>query len=231
MVMDHQGVESTQDRDTAKVIVAIGIATIVVAITSLIGSAASAATAARGWWTTGSASFEWLKAFPTAIVTLALGLLAAWIANGQKNIAAAQKEIAAAQRDVAAARLNLDLFEKRLPVYDSLDSFLKAAPKTAVLSEGGYAPMWGMIDSMTEARTLARLLFDPSVEGLFETAVTKALILKKKINDYSEHDGDSPERRELGKEAIALAGWMHTTQQDLPSLFRRYLDFSAWGSR
>jgi hypothetical protein len=62
------------------------------------------------WFETGTVSFELAKGLPAAFVALAIGLVAAWIAFWQYR--------------VARAKLNLDLFERRIAIYDEVMTFL-----------------------------------------------------------------------------------------------------------
>jgi hypothetical protein len=71
------------------------------------------ATAATGW---ASLLLPWL---PLLIVTTILGFLTIRIANAQKNIAATQRDIAAESKRVAEAKLKLDLFQRRLVIFDA----------------------------------------------------------------------------------------------------------------
>lgn len=219
----HQGNEG-QEAD--KVPLAIGVVAVVGAIRFLIGSASSAGSAASG-----SVAYEWLKSMPTALVTLALGLLAAWIANGQKNIAAAQKEIAAAQRDVAAARLNLDLFDKRLEIYTALEDYLCEAPKIA---EQGYEPGQSALTELTAEihrfRVQARFLFGPEIAAKFKQALDNAHHMRAACQRLKAIEPGAEAHERAQAKVEGYQEWFTNAYVNLPILFRNYLDFSGWSS-
>jgi len=69
------------------------------------------------WFESGSLSFEMAKGLPAAFVTLVIGWIAATIARRQLIVAAEQKR-------VATAKLNLDLFDRRLKIFQATEQFL-----------------------------------------------------------------------------------------------------------
>ena len=150
---------------------------------------------------------EFLKVAPTAI----LGGIAAYIAWRQFRTGTEQREI-------ARAKLNLDLFEKRLAVFNET---WRAA--SDVIREGSaYPPA-----SMTNLYPLAAFLFGPEVEEYMKELAEKMTRLGT-IDQLTVQNG-SVVPPDLIDERARHWDWIsHAAIEGIRSKFSPYLGFSQW---
>lgn len=155
-------------------------------------------------------AIEVLKALPTLLVTLFLGGLTVRVAQEQKRIAADQ-------RDIARRKLNLDLFERRLKVFEAT----WAAASAAVNAEGPtYAP-----PSMTNLYPEASFLFGPEVEAYMKEVAARMTALAIIRQLVKQRDGYFPPDRT--EEHTVVVTWLsEAATTGIREVFAPYLDFS-----
>jgi hypothetical protein len=146
--------------------------------------------------------FELLKGIPVAIVTLGLGLLASYIAWHQYQ--------------VERAKLKLDLFEKRLEIYQITDDFLinMMSPNLSVTDINKFK---SQIDK-------ASFLFGSDVKDYLDEILKKA----QKINCMQSNPG-AINNNYQNQFYAKLSKWFPLQRSDrLNQVFRKYLDFNCW---
>lgn len=155
---------------------------------------------------------EIVKGLPTALVALLIGVPTVYVAFRQKAIAAEQKRI-------AQAKLNLDLFERRLKVFEETWS----AASAALRSDGPTrAPA-----AMTNLYPEASFLFEPDVEAYMHEVARKMTELAG-IRQMTVQNGDvlPPDKID---EHYKLEAWLfEAATTGVRSRFQPYLDFSKW---
>lgn len=164
-----------------------------------------------------------VKAGLPLVVTLVIGGLAAWIANGQRKIAAGQllisqgqRDIASAQKDVAAAKLRLDLFDRRLEVFNVIWAHLSRDPKTS----------WPY-SQLTNLAPKAQFLFGTPIRD-YLMEVHGKLVMLDHIQGLAESNGKVVPPNKV-EDNYALTLWILTeATEGCRSRFAEYLDFSAW---
>jgi len=140
-----------------------------------------------GWWEPGSVSFAMLSGVPAAFVAFTIGSIAAYIAYQQWK--------------VARARLDLDLFEQRYALFESLWAFVSADAD----------------DAEDAARELKRavpkfyFLFGPEIGIYVEEVLAKGI---------PQQDPAKP----LSKRPAPTVN----EANDVRKRFGRYLDFKEW---
>lgn len=150
----------------------------------------------------GSDCLEWIKVISPAVVALVIGLIAAGIAWRQYR--------------VAQAKLKLDLFDKRIDVFNVVWQFLSAA----VMQEDLH-PLSGYSNVIPKAR----FLFGRDMAAYLEDASkrhTELWVLKKKIaNGNATH-------QEIDRVAD-LSNWFYAQASTIvKARFAPYLDFERW---
>lgn len=184
-----------------------------------IASAASAAalsgggTTPLGWFETGSLSFELVKGLPAAVVALVIGVLAAYIAWQQH-------QVAVEQRRVAHAKLNLDLFQRRYEIFESTWCMLSAMIQTRSDQDQVEA-------TFNNARPRARFLFGAEVERYMHD-VTMRIIEHKIIMEVVEQSGGAVQPEQSAKLTANHVFFQQEASEGAREKFGRYLDFSEW---
>lgn len=150
---------------------------------------------------------EILKVVPTGI----LGSIAAYIAWRQFRIGAEQRQI-------ASAKLKLDLFEKRLAVFEAT----WRAASDVIRGGRAYPPAY-----LTNLYPHVAFLFGPEVEEYMKTLAEKMTRLGT-IDQLSEKNGDVVPP-ELVNEHAQHRDWIsHAAIEGIRSKFSPYLGFSQW---
>ncbi len=150
----------------------------------------------------GTICFELIKGLPAAFVTLIIGILAVYIAWRQYR--------------VAKAKLNLDLFEKRMKIYNETNLFLKGYLNTS----GRNAEQ---AQHFSEFLTEAGFLFGKDIEDYMEELV------RKFINQLRHREKVGNTSSEENKDAWESEKWLARQQsQVVKAKFGKYLDFSLW---
>lgn len=160
----------------------------------------------------GSICFEMAKGIPAAIVALIIGLIAAGITYRQYR--------------VARAKLALDLFEKRLKVFQEVTAFLKLSLNGVAVTE--YPAVLYTFDD--EAKFLfgseisGYITYCTGQAGAFRT--TQANLLDK---EYVAFVGEE-KRHEEYLYSIELRDWLAAEifRGGCEAKFSPYLDFSRW---
>jgi len=153
-------------------------------------------------------TLEILKIAPTLIV----GLIAV-------RIAWQQAETAKQQREVAEAKLKLDLFNRRLAVFEA----------TCNLQEGAarYKDQKQAMQAIKKIITLgyeASFLFGPEVAAFMTELCTKVSVLGSAIRATSEAGGKVP--AEILPNLVAANAWIE--KAPVLDVFKPYLEFSRW---
>lgn len=164
---------------------------------------------------------EVLKALPSVLVTLIVGIAALLISNSQRKIAASQRDISKQQREIAHGKLNLDLFDKRYEIFDATWRFLSSAVK-------GDALVW-LEPEFTNLIPRAQFLFGGDIAGYMREASAKktelAMIAGRTYrNGKVVLPGDVDRQHELDLWFAEEATFGSFKR------FNAYLQFSAWRS-
>jgi hypothetical protein len=195
-------------------------------IASSAASAASAAThLASGspdpaWWAQGIWTSELAKGLPAAFVALAIGLVAAVIAWRQARI--------------AEAKLKLDLFEKRLKVFDAVWALLAASHVKPGEPDQTVAAFYAQLPN-------AGFLFDDSVRTYVERIRGKLQELQHAAESLRVHHESRPaypmsdEMVVFNREHASLMDAMHQLQawfleqaEPCRAMFATHLSFGKW---
>lgn len=172
----------------------------------------------------GSVCFELIKGVPTALVAFIIGLLGAYVAWKQKDIARQQKEI-------AEAKLKLDLFGRRYDMYLKVSSFIKD-----VASHGTHQYP-ELYDPFKDILAEADFLFGEDVFNFLIQVTCHFVTLQGGQIREEQPDFLVPERHEnnyedyyqawreveTAKEWFRLDGY-----KDLRNAFGPYLSFRQW---
>lgn len=151
---------------------------------------------------------EILKVLPTAIV----GAIAAYIAWRQA-------EIAKEQREISSAKLNLDLFERRLAVFNAT---WEAASNSIINDHAELAPA-----NMTNMFPQASFLFGPEIESHMREVAAKITRLAI-IRQMTIQNNNIPPS-ETVSERVELETWIaKAATTGIRSKFAPYLNFSDW---
>lgn len=153
---------------------------------------------------------EVLKGLPAAVVALLIGSIAAYIAWRQK-------EIAEEQRVIAKKKLGLELFERRLKVFEATWSAASDA-----LRQAQHAPA-----SMTNLYPEASFLFGKEVEAYMRQVAEKMSVLAM-IDQMTRNNGDLMPANRIDEYHAAQAWLTEAALTGLRSVFNPYLDFAEW---
>lgn len=149
-----------------------------------------------------------VQGIPAGLVTLTVGILA-WL-------------IARRQAAVAEAKFKLDLFEKRLPIFQQTWEIM-----SEVVMKGTREKNYGLGNPFSNFIPHARFLFGAEVEAYLSAAV-------KKWTDLHAFEGerDDPAAAAQNAEQVRqLKEWFfEQASTGLKNLFAPYLDFEKWRS-
>jgi hypothetical protein len=153
-------------------------------------------------------TLELLKVMPSFII----GLIAALIAWQQAQISKEQKRI-------AQAKLKLDLFVKRLAVYEEVAKLVDAAKNLNDMDAATSA-----IKQLLKTSHEATFLFGNDVNKLIEELALSVAELGKSIKATVENNGVVP---------VQTLPQMHSANNflrtvDIEVVFRPYLELSQW---
>lgn len=153
-------------------------------------------------------ALELLKVMPSFII----GLIAALIAWQQAQISKEQKRI-------AQAKLKLDLFVKRLAVYEEVAKLVDAAKNLNDMDAATSA-----IKQLLKTSHEATFLFGNDVNKLIEELALSVAELGKSIKATVENNGVVP---------VQTLPQMHSANNflrtvDIEVVFRPYLELSQW---
>ena len=155
---------------------------------------------------------EVAKAAPTAIVAALIGGLTVRVAHQQRSIAAEQKRI-------AAAKLNLDLFDRRLKVFEATREFLRNS------IPGGPNGLFATIPSLSEAS----FLFGDEVVDFMILAVNNNVELRTLEGRVAANGGIPPP--DVLPRLPELENWfLNNANGGCIKVFMPYLGFSRWQS-
>ena len=180
------------------------------AASSIHAMAAANGALTSGWFQNESLIIELVKGIPAAFVALIVGSIAAFIAWRQYRVADEQKR-------VARAKLNLDLFDRRLKIFQTTATFMSQS-------------MTNTLDSPTVfLSTFAEVsfLFGSEVADYMELARVTGFDLSEIRRRAKAHDRSvMPEDVERNK---ALLRWFSAQISDgCRCKFAPYLDFGEW---
>ncbi len=149
--------------------------------------------------------FELIKGMPAAFVTLGIGLLATYVAGHQYK--------------VAKAKLKLDLFEKRLEIYNITNDFLLEILNPNL--------SYGDLNAFSNKVNKANFLFGVDIRGYLDivqksAAQIHAIHVRSKANHNLMLQQDIQAHTDLSQWALdqRLGG--------LSDAFEKYLSFDAW---
>lgn len=176
------------------------------------------------WW------LEVLKIAPTAIV----GCITVYIAWRQHRIAAAQaktaeavaavaasqRDIAQAQRDIAEARLKLDLFARRLEVFDA------AWGAASSVLDSGNEPAYPQ-PTFTNLLPAAKFLFGPDVHD-YLSRLSRDMIELATIKLMYQREGRFQNDDQLRKHTDLECRIADAAMSGVKDIFAPYLDFGRW---
>jgi hypothetical protein len=145
------------------------------------------------------------KALPTALVALAVGVLAAYIAWQQHR--------------TARAKLKLDLFEKRYAIFESTWAFLSKA----VQAGAGDSPLTGFDVLIPQAS----FLFGRNVEAYMREASAKHRDLWF-IEDRARRNSCVTSEADIASQTALLTWFADQADTGVKDVFRPYLDFENW---
>ena len=159
---------------------------------------------------------ELIKLVVTSVVAIIVGVVTAYIAWQQCQIARRQANIAEQAKQVATAKLNFDLFEKRYRLYELLRNELLEI----VICARRYDP--------SNSKYILEI---PKFAFLFGADITDYI---GKIDDTHralrsiwerEAKGVSEDERERSAEMLS---WLNKQGIECYKRFKPYLDFSEW---
>lgn len=152
------------------------------------------------WFVAGSLSFEMLKGLPAAVITLVIGTIAAYIAWQQWR--------------VSQAKLNLDLFQRRLEIFELTWGALSRAHLHVRDPEKDL--------QFSNRRPEARFLFGVEVADYMSEIVKKQITLDMLLKISQRSGADD-------QQILALTQWFGDhAQENCKRVFGAYLDFSKW---
>ncbi len=149
-----------------------------------------------------------VQGIPAGLVTLTVGILA-WL-------------IARRQAAVAEAKFKLELFEKRLPIFQQTWEIM-----SEVVMKGTREKNYGLGNPFSNFIPHARFLFGSEVEAYLFDAV-------KKWTDLWAYEGESADpaaRAQNAAKVAQLKQWFHEqASTGVKELFAPYLAFEKWRS-
>jgi hypothetical protein len=147
-----------------------------------------------------------VQGIPAALVTLTVGI-AGWV-------------IARRQVAVAQAKLKLDLFEKRLPIFQQTWEVM-----SEVVREGTRKKNYGLGNPFSNFMPQARFLFGREVEAYLSDAVKKWADLYA----FEAEAVDATARVQNAAKVADLKRWFfEQASTGVKQLFGPYLDFEKW---
>lgn len=168
---------------------------------------------APGWFESGSLSFELMKGLPAAFVTFVIGLIAAYIAWRQFQVAKEQKR-------VAHAKLNFDLFQQRYEVFECTWSML-----SSMIQERPNQVQIEM--DFNNARQRARFLFGAEVAD-YMGEISRRCTDQEFIMLVTKQRGDVMLPEDVERYAENNTWLFDQASSGARDHFGRYLDFSEW---
>ena len=154
--------------------------------------------------TPNSLCFELLKGLPAALVALLIGSIAALIAWRQAT--------------VAQAKLKIDLFEKRLGIYDAVIEFIEK--RGSNLSDPNYSIRFN------NATAAARFLFGSDVVQYIERVRDAVVLVSQKHRELQAAKLYQPDA--LTREIIQKEEWLREQLHEAAGVFEPYLGLSRW---
>lgn len=164
------------------------------------------------WWAPGSLSREWAKAAPGALIPALVAVAVGWVALNQYK--------------VAKAKLNLDLFERRVQLFELLQHFVRAR-----LGSGSQAEIDETRTALHTRGGDFKFLFGREVWLTLEEIEAMDIEQTRTVRAFKDSHQSDLAREENVKAQLACNAWFRVKNTDLPNLFDRYLNFSKWSSR
>lgn len=155
-------------------------------------------------------AIEVLKALPTLLVTLFIGGLTVRVAQEQKRIAADQ-------RDIARRKLNLELFERRLRVFDKVRSIADEA-ESGSLSDESWRELMSIRDEVA-------FLFGPAVENFIRDEIVAVLDELESVKAETA-ESDRPWTTTDERRRQLILALESAARGRMREVFGPYLDFS-----
>jgi hypothetical protein len=155
----------------------------------------------------GTICFEWMKGVPAAFVTLIIGAIATKITYNQFL--------------VARAKLKLDLFDKRLVIFQKVWAIL-----SEVVSTGTRGRNYGLSTPFNNFMPEAEFLFGPDIAAYLREATAKWIELSG--YEFESEQSDSSSRAKNAVRVAELRGWFHDEASNVRNKFAPYLDFKNW---
>jgi hypothetical protein len=156
----------------------------------------------------GSICFEWMKGVPAAFVALVIGLIAAGITWRQYK--------------VAKAKLKLDLFERRLAIFQKTWEILSLTVK-----DGTREKNWGLGTPFNNFLPEASFLFGPEIGDYLSLCIKHwTELYGLQAEKYSDQGKDRQKNIERSTE---LTNWFfEQASTGCKAKFGKYLDFANW---
>ena len=180
------------------------------AASSAVHGAAAVVAPAPGWVESGSLSFEMAKGLPAAFVTLVIGWIAATIARRQLIVAAEQKR-------VATAKLNLDLFDRRLKIFEATEQFLMNSFPGAPQDKTDFINLFAE----------ASFLFESEVEAYMKLALKNRVDLVT-IGLRAAGNQGMVRPEDIARDTELVQWFSDEHGGGCRLVFAPYLDFSEW---
>ncbi len=129
--------------------------------------------------------------------------------------------IAYQQYRVNRLRLSLDLFERRLNVFEAVQDFLSAIVKAGKVDTARAV-------SFRSQASQAAFLFGEDITGYLDTLYKKALALMRVGDELYPQDGSpglprGPEREEAAKKKTELLKWLGDQLTESEKIFKQYI--------
>jgi hypothetical protein len=166
------------------------------------------------------ALIEWVKVAATIIASFVAAWVSIKIGRAQRDIAAQQAAIADEQRKIAGAKLNLELFEQRYAIFETVWRFLSDA-----LEDHADRFPNPLRPEFTNMIPKARFLFGDSIAEYMVEASQKRVALWTVLR-MQQRQGGNPMFE--GQTVADLQIWFSNESTKCFQRFGDYLDFSAW---
>lgn len=167
-----------------------------------------------GWLEPGTLSWEWAKAAPGALIPALVALAVGWVALNQYH--------------VAKAKLNLDLFEKRLKLYELLSRLLRnrwdLINGVVVIDDDDVLAVCDRLEDYL-------FLFGADMHDFADNVVSHTFELCETQHDFMAARRESTEREALATKIASARHWREVQRSQLAERFQPYLDFSSWSAR
>lgn len=152
--------------------------------------------------------FELMKGVPPASVAVVVALVGGFVTWQQYR--------------VAKAKLNLDLFERRYEIFETVWGHLSKAVQT-----GPSAPLSGDAGELTNVIPKTEFLFGPDLAEYIRQIHAKSTELWM-IGKRTEASGDVMRQEDVERHSELMTWFANQASEGAKATFGRYLDFTEW---